>query len=189
MFLLLRLLLTLFCSLARKLSCFSSSGSSSAFFAASASAASSASLLLQPLGLLLSIGDNSLYHLRQRSPMAAALMLQPHRAWCATIFFNPSKRLLEGNLWDASCCKGCSFSGMRRLVPCDRSQPEMPRKLVSLVIVARPRKKNWMSALAGCPHSSARFNLLGEDGGVMLDELGHHVTIILPTHGQMSHVK
>ena len=39
----------------------------------------------------------------------------------------------------------------------------------------------WMSALAGRPHSSSRLNLLGEDAGVMLDELGSHVTTKPPS--------
>ena len=49
------------------------------------------------------------------------------------------------------------------------------------VLVAAPHPRKWMSALAGSPHRPSRLNLLGEDAGVMLDELGRHATTKPPS--------
>ena len=115
MLLLLRLLLTLLCSFASKVSCFSSSKSSSSFSPPQPQLPLWPVCLLQPSGCFCIIGNTVSIICCQRSPMVIALVLQPQQHWCAIISFNPRKCFLKGNLCDANCCKSCScLTRMRR---------------------------------------------------------------------------
>ena len=62
-----------------------------------------------------------------RMPLAS--MLQPQRAWCAIVSFNPSKRFSKGSLCGANCCRSCSFPTKMRSLQGTAMHLDVPLQL------------------------------------------------------------
>ena len=62
-----------------------------------------------------------------RMPLAS--MLQPQRARCAIVSFNPSKRFFKGSLCGANCCKSCSLPTKNEVLAGDGNALDVPLQL------------------------------------------------------------